>query len=251
MDPELAAKAEEIASRSGLPMGLATQVARGRLSLNDALKKLMEREKVERLAQQHGLVIPLAQAVVWGKLTLEHALLAKGLRECPDWQPERSLLHRLKDTQGEATFYAFGEEPFVARVAKNEQFDVVLAVEGQEERRLTKHFLKLVSAEATAEDLAPLLGVDEAVAARALGPSTSYRDRFRSKKRILFKHYRDHLPTRVVLRDGTVLVGFMGWFGKWEFELALVKPGKKLKKKKPVARVVVFRHALQSLEAVE
>lgn len=251
MDPELAAKAAEIARRSGLPMGLANQVARGRLSLNDALKKLMEREKVERLAKQHGFEVPLAQAVVWGKVTLEHALLAKGLRECPDWKPDRSVLHRLRDTSGEATFFAFGEEPFVARVADNERFDVVLAVEGQEERRLPKHLLKLIAETATAEELAPLIGMDETVAAREMGPSTSYRDRFRSKKRILFKHYRGHIPTRVVLRDGTVLVGFVGWFGKWEFELALVKPRKKLKKAKMVAKVVVFRHALFSLDPAE
>lgn len=159
----------------------------------------------------------------------------------------------LRTSGGEGCFYLFGEAPFSARVTAVEKYDVVLHGEGgTEERRVQKHEIRWVSTELSKEEVEKLVSTDPVVGAQDIGPSKSYRDRFRSSKKVLFRHHRDHTPTRVVLRDGTVLTGFVGWFGKWEFELQLIDPKKKnLAKAKPAGSVVVFRHSMHSLEALE
>lgn len=248
-DP-LADKAAEIAKRSGLPLPLAQEVAAGTCTLNEALRRLMRGDKADRLVRAHGLSKTVAMAVVDGKTTLEAALLAKGLEECEARQPDRSVLLDLRASGQPGCFFAFGEEPWSARVTAIEKYEVVLAPEGTlEERKVPKHSLRFVAPELVAPEVQRLLGTAPEVASLGLGPSTSYRDRFRSSKRILYAHHRDRVPTRVVLRDGTVLTGFVGWFGKWEFELELIDPRKaKPAKAKPVGAVVIFRHALQAVE---
>lgn len=245
------ARAREIAERSGLPMSLAREVAIGRLSLNEALHRLMRRDKADRLMRQHGLSRSAAFNVASGHQSLEVALLAKELQESEARQPDRSVLADLQASGELGTFYLFAQEPFRAKVLDVEIYDVVVQGPDEQERRLAKHDIELVAPERAPEDLAPLITEDAAVAQKALGPSTSYRDRFRSSKRTLFSHHRDRVPTRVVLRDGRVVTGFVGWFGKWEFELALVKPQKKIGTAKPVGSVVIFRHALHALDAVK
>lgn len=247
-DP-VAAKAAEIAKRSGLPLDMAKEVASGACTINEALHRLMRGDKADRLTRAHGLSRSAAMAIVDGKSTLDEALLMKGMHECEYWQPDRSVLLDLRASGQQACFFVFGEEPWPARVTAIEKYEVVLAPEGAlEERRLLKHDLRLVSPELVAPEVVRLMGMDAGVAGLGLGPSTSYRDRFRSSKRILFAHHRDRIPTRVVLRDGAVLTGFVGWFGKYEFELQLIDPRKaKPGKAKPVGPVVVFRHAMHGL----
>lgn len=249
VDP-LAVKAAEIAKRSGLPLPLAQEVAAGTCTLNEALHRLMRGDKADRLARAHGLSKTVAMAVVDGKTTLDAALLAKGLEECEARQPDRSVLLDLRASGQPGCFFAFGEEPWSGRVTALEKYDVVLAPEGTlEERKLPKHALRFVATELVAPEVQQLMGSAPEVASLCLGPSTSYRDRFRSSKRVLYKHHRDRVPTRVVLRDGTVLTGLVGWFGKWEFELQLIDPRKaKPAKAKPVGAVVIFRHALHTVE---
>lgn len=246
----LAAKAEEIAKRSGLPLALAMDVATGTCSINEALHRLMRSDKADRLVRSHGLSKAVALSVVDGKTTLEKALLRKGLETCEARQPDRSALLDLRIAGQPGCFFTFGEEPLSARVTAVDKYEVVLAPEGSlEERRLPKHALRFVATQLTAPEVQRLVGTSPEVADLKLGPSTSYRDRFRSSKSILFAHHRDHVPTRVVIRDGTVLTGFVGWFGKWEFELQLVDSRKaKPAKAKPIGSVVVFRHSMYSLE---
>lgn len=245
-------KAREIAERSGLPMALAREVAEGKCSLNDALYRLMRREKAERLVAQHGLERAAAFNVAAGHISLETALLQKGLNECEARQPDRSVLVDLRTSGQPGCFFLFGEAAVQARVTAVDTYDVVLAPEGETgERRLPKHELRFVSPELSVEEVEKVTSRDAPVGEQGLGPSTSYRDRFRSSKKVLYRHFRDRVPTRVTLRDGTVLTGFVGWFGKWEFELALVDPSKKKPSKaKPVGAVVIFRHALHTLQAI-
>ena len=246
------AKIHELMQRSGLPHGLAREVMEGTCTLNQALHRLMRREKAERLVRQHGFSLSAAFSVASGHTTVEDQLVLQGLSHCEARQPDRSVLVDLRTSGGEGLFFVFGEEPFTARVSAVERYDVVLDVEGGSEgRRIQKHDIKFVSPDLLREDLDRLLSEEPSLLDQGLGSSKNYRDRFRSSKKVLFKHHRDRLPTRVVLRDGTVLTGFVGWFGKWEFELALLDPRKKHQAKaKPSGSVVIFRHALHSLQAL-
>jgi hypothetical protein len=246
-----------IADQTGLPLPLAKQVASGKLTIDDAVIRYQQDAEVNSLMEKHGLSQGDAFAVATGDLTVERALLAKGLRECKAYQRGRSVLRDLHASGEPAIFYAFGEPPFEACVNELGQYDVWLrpaaadAPEDDAPRKLPKHALKLVSCELSRDGLEELLHTDAEVAELSLGTSTSYRDRFRTSKRVLYGHHTDGIPTRVVLRDGTVLVGRVGWFGKWELELRLQAPddtGQPPGEPSSAGSVVVFRHALYALE---
>jgi hypothetical protein len=243
LDPETRKKANEVATRSGIPMALAYRVVRGEMTLNEALKRMLFEHKVAQLIEQHGLLRSAAVNVALGTLDLERAVLAEQLRMSPARQPYRSVLADLVRSGAEATFLAYGEAPILARVRRNERYDCLLGLADGSDRPLEKHSLLLVSPTASAADLGAYLERDEALASEKLGPSTSYKERFRSNKRVLFQHHRDEVLTRVVLRDGTLLTGRIGWFGIWEFELALVEP----RTRSAGPMVVVFRHAMHDL----
>ena len=215
-------------------------MALGQTTVADVLKEMMVRDRVEKITKKHGISRDRAFAVTRNKLSLEEAILLHEMAECPEWQPEKSVLIDLLESGSQAVFRAYGEPDFNASVEKLTKFDCWLKRGDAPSKEYQKHDLLLVVEPDSVEELSRLQQTDEDVKTKGLGPSVTYKDRHRSRKRILFKHHRDELKTRVTLRDSTVLEGRVGWFGKWEFSLEL----------SPTCRVVVFRHAMYRLEDI-
>jgi sRNA-binding regulator protein Hfq len=239
--PEILQKAADISSRTGIDKKRAIGVALGRTTVQEVLKEMMVEEKAERYIRQHDLARGTAFAVARGIQTLENALLLKSLRQSESWQPDRSVLWDLKKSKSTGIFYIYGRKPLAARVTQITKYDCWLAPPDEADEKaeeLQKHDILLVCPPEQHTELETHKSVDSAVAEKQLGPSVNYSTRARSSKRTLFRHHRDNILTRVVLRDGTVLEGKVDWFGKWEFRLLLSE----------TCGVVVFRHAMYALE---
>lgn len=235
---EVLEKAKEIASRTGVSMRDAIRVASGKITVQQVLKEMMFEEKVNGLMRKHGLERAMAINIARGMVDLETALLLKEMKRCSDWVPERSVLLQLNETGEPGFFYLFGQEPFSARVTKVEKYDVWFQRTDEEPEKVEKHCVLMACRPQEQEELQKLMAKEENVSSLGLGPSTSYKDRYRSRKRILYRHHRDRIPTRVVLRDGTLIDGRLGWFGKWEFQFHMTE----------TCSPVVFRHAMYSFD---
>ena len=238
--PKVLAKADDIVAKTGIEKKAAIRVALGQTTVTEVLKEMMARDRVEKLTKQHGISRDRAFAVVKNKLPLKEAILLQEMKECPQWQPEKSILIELHESGAVRVFRTYGAADFTATVEKLTKFDCWLKTGDDAPKEYQKHDLLLVADPDGVEELNRLQKVDDEVKAKGLGPSVSYRDRYRSRKRVLYRHHRDELKTRVTLRDGTVLVGRVGWFGKWEFSLQLSS----------TCRVVVFRHAMYDLKDI-
>lgn len=237
---EVLEKASEIADRSGLNQKDAIRVALGKTTVQQVLKEMMFRDKVEALIRRHGMERSTACNVIRGSLDLDTAVLLQGIRECRAWNPERSVLTELTRQGGQGVFFVHGRSPFRASVTGVEKYDCWLAEPDREPEQLEKHAILMACRPGEQAHVEKLRSTDKGVAAENLGPSVNYKDRFRSRKRVLFKHHRDKMRTRVVLRDGSVLEGEVEWFGKWEFGLRVNED----------AVPVIFRHAMHRFEAV-
>jgi hypothetical protein len=289
---------------------MALQVATGELTLNDALTRLMRKDKARKLVAKEGWTMNEALQIVDGMLSPEQLQILKELKKSPARQPDRSVLLDLLESGRPGRFHRFGHEPYVARVVSVEKYDCTLEDAAGEREELEKHELKLVaptpgisgsfdssgvagtgearadstaSEEATAagsggsggpadaadpsgsggsggpadttdsagptEPVGPTFSQDPEVGALGLGPSTRYTDRFRSSKRVLYRVYRDRIPIRVTFRDGEQVEGYVGWHGKYEFQL-LGSPATE-KDLTPIlspGHVVIFRHAMHRID---
>lgn len=271
-------KALALSEQSGISESLALRVVRGKLTLNEAVRKLMVEERIAKLMEKHGISRADASKVAVGKLTLEDVNLIKELRGSPARQPDRNVLKDLHRAQASGVFCCFGRPMFGARVEAVSPFACLLRIEAGgaldsgeasargdsgeaseggdgEASELRKVEILLVAPAATPTELEARIDVDPEVAELGLGPSYSYKDRFRSSKRVLYHHYRDRLCTRVVFRDGRQIEGWVGWSGKWEFQLLFDRPPADHADREALfvdapASVVIFRHAMYRLEAL-
>jgi sRNA-binding regulator protein Hfq len=234
-------KASEIADRSGLNQKDAIRVALGKATVQQVLKEMMFREKVEALIRRHGLERSTACNVIRGSLDLDTAVLLQGIKESRAWNPERSVLTELKRQGGQGVFFVYGRSPIRASVTGVEKYDCWLAEPDRQPAQTEKHAILMACRPEEQARVEELRSTDKGVAGENLGPSVNYKDRFRSRKRVLFKHHRDKVRTRVTLRDGSVLEGEVEWFGKWEFGLRVDRD----------TVPVIFRHAMHRFEAVD
>jgi uncharacterized protein YoaH (UPF0181 family) len=253
--PEEREKAQEISQRSGLPERLALQVAASRLTLNEAIHQLMDEERAKKLMAQHGISRGEAFKVVRGHLSIEDLKLIRELRASPSRQADRLVLDELYKARATATFCCHGEPLLRARVTTLDRYTCELEDDSGSVRELNKHDLVFVSPTLDAPALEDRIGSDPEVENLGLGPSTTYKDRFRSSKRVLYQHYRDRVRTRVVFRDGRQIEGWIGWHGKWEYQLLFERPPADPSAHEAIFEVtensmIVLRHAMHRLQAV-
>ena len=237
--PKLAKKAEEIAQRTGLGRRDAMRVASGKVTVQQVLKEMLVREKLKAEVAKGELDSMYVPAIVGRQMTLDRAKFLTRLLKDEAWRSTASILDELAESGRERAFVLFGRDPFVAKIARISKYDVWFQIgEGGEPEQIEKHNIIVSCAVEELDELEGATQFDDAVRSKHLGASVSYKDRFRSDKEVLYRYHLSGEPIRVTFRDGRVLTGQVGWFGRWEFEL----------KVSDTCKPVVFRHAMYALE---
>ena len=232
-------KARDLQSRTGIPFWDAVSVVQGKATVQQVLVQLLKKEKLLKLVDKGELDPMFVPAVLSGTMSLDKAKYVTALLRDEAWRSTKSVLDELHASGDRAVFFLFGREPVTATIPQITKYDVWLQPEGGDEAEQTqKHNLIYLCRPEEKDELLSSTGLAEDVAKLGLGPSVNYKDRFRSTKETLYEHHRNRTRTRVTFRDGKVLEGYVGWFGKWEFELEV----------SPTCRPVIFRHALYALE---
>ena len=236
--PKLAKKAEEIAKRTGLGRREALRVASGKATVQQVLKEMLVREKLKAEVSKGELDPMYVPAIVGRQMTLDRAKFLTRLLKDEAWRSTASILEELVESGRKQAFVLFDRKPFVAKVARISKYDVWFQKdEGGEPEQTEKHNIIVSCAVEELDELEASTQFDEDVRAKHLGASVSYKDRFRSDKEVLYRYHLSGEPVRVTFRDGRILTGRVGWFGRWEFEL----------KVSDTCRPVVFRHAMYAL----
>jgi len=234
-------KVRELAEKTGISHRDAARVVSGKMTVAAVLKEMMQREKLRPLIDRGELEESLAGQVVRGMITLDKGLLMTRLHKTSDWRGTQSLFDDLLGAGETAMFFMFGREPFEANVKENLKYDVVLMTGDDQIEKVVKHDIIMVCKKEELDELLSARTVDGELAKQQLGPSTSFVDRFRSRKETLFDLHEKQRAVRVTFRDGTILEGRMGWFGKWEVQL-VVSEG---------CAPVVFLHAFHAFVGLD
>ena len=240
-DPEAAERAafrekvQKLEQGMGLEKPLAVRVARGELSLSDAVETMARKDRVEALVRRHGFSRALASQIALGHADLDYHLRKLRLAEHLDEHGKRSVLDDAAADGELRLFGLHGHRQLRARVAGLERFHVVLQRDGKQERE-HKLQVKYVAAAGDAKKLNRVLKWDperKAVTEPILRP----QDRYALSDRRLFSLLDREMTVAVTLLEGEVFRGVPVWMSR--YEVALQLKGKLM--------LTVLRHAIADL----
>jgi hypothetical protein len=227
-------QAEELASRSGIPVQMAYSIVDGNTSLDAVLKAMLAREKTRKLTEQYGLPPSLAGQVARGQVPLDKVLARHRRRSSAFWRARFSAFDALAAEPGTAVLLRFGKawaEGRVTEVSKyGFNFDAGSGLEA-----VLKHEVKLLLLDPSLLGVVQeRIGTDQAVRARGLGGTADLGDRLKLDKERFYEVIHAGTPVRFSFRDGDVLSGPVRWFARYEFAVPVGETGE----------VVGFFHAL-------
>ncbi len=232
-DPVARARAEQLEA-SGMPMPLALAVAYGKLSLNDALERLAQKEKVQRVMDRYDLSRALATQVVLGHAELEQVLQRRRFAA-----HREANLHRSCLVPGSAlTLVCHGGRSVSGTIEAVEPYLVLVQERGASAPE-PLHKLQIQFAYPTEAWKKVKKGVRAVRGAVESAPVIRPQDRYTCSDRRLFGLLDEETAVEVRVLGGDVLSGHVAWFGRYEFGL----------KVKGDVEVTIFRHALQHIGA--
>ncbi|HJN73326.1 MAG TPA: hypothetical protein QGF58_05265 [Myxococcota bacterium] len=232
--PEIDRRIESLVSESGLSRAVATQVALGRIELNDVLKKMALAAAVDSLIRKHSLSRALATQVALGQADLDAVLFKRRLADHFAGNAQRSALQDALDAGDELALALHGHRDIEARIAKLDRYEFF--IEGSDEP-IHKLQLKWCVGAAGKKKARRAMGWDKARKAEAQEPIWRPQDRYTCSNRRLFGYLDRETPVEVRLIEGEILKGRVAWAGRFEFGLVV----------KNKIEVTMFRHALVSL----
>jgi hypothetical protein len=212
-------QAEELATRSGIPVQMAYSIVDGHTTLDAVLKAMLAREKTRKLTDQYGLPPSLAGQVARGQVPLDKVLARHRRRNSDLWRARFSAFDALAATPGTAAVLRFGRDWQVGRVTQVAKYSFLFdSGEGPEE--VLKHDVKMLLVDPTALPAARALVVaEEAVRTRGLGSTPNLDDRLKLDKERFYDTIQGETPIRFVFRDGDTLTAPVKWFARYEFAL--------------------------------
>lgn len=222
----------------GMPYQLAMGVARGRLTLNDALQQMARTEHAERLIREHDISRALAMQIALGHASLDDLLAKRRMAEHRVSHRERSCLDEA-EISGESLTVALSGGAVVKgpiRALTPYTFTIGEGDKAQEVHKLRAIYAYGSSAWKVAKKA---LRSDEAVARLGKEPAERPQDRYACSDRRLFGYVDSGTEVTATLLDGTVVRGVITWFSRFEFALRARD-----------AEIFVFRHALHNLAEV-
>ena len=221
----------------GLERTLATQVALGKLELNEVLSRLALQVEVDSLIRRHGLTRALAMQVALKQADLQQVLFKRRMAEHLDTNANRSLLDEAART-GAPTYLALhGNRNVEGKILSSSRYEVVVQEAGREPETIHKLQIKFGCAAADRKKLRRAIRTDKSAQTAAKGPIWKPQERFSCSNRRLFTWLDEARIVDVTVLEGEAFQGTVSWVARYEFGLNI----------KGAGEAVIFRHALASI----
>ena len=218
---------------NGLSRAVATQVALGRVELNDILRKMALNAEVEGIIRKHDLARALATQVALGQAELEAVLFKRRMGEYFETGGLRSLLTDSQAAGQSVALALHGGRNIEGLVTQVDQYELEIQVDGQTER-LHKLQVKWGAPAADRKKVGRSLGWDKALKGAATEPVGRPQDRYSCSNKRMYGYLDRGATVTVRLVEGEIFKGTVTWVSRFEFGLEV----------KGHVGAVIFRHAM-------
>lgn len=225
---------------AGLPQHLAMRVAKGELSLSDALDLQVDKDQVQRMMHRHDLDKSLATQVVMGNVSLDQILQRRRMAAHIQENHDRSELTAARDDGAPRVFGLHGHRLVLARLTHMDAYEVTLQAEesGAPAGPLgVLHKLQLKFAMNVSDVETVRAAIQRRSDEEVRGPIERPQDRYRCANKRLFAWLDAKTPLEFTTLEGDVVTGPLNWIGRWELGVAIDEG----------VELVIFRHALANI----
>ena len=231
------ARARKLSEQTGLPAAKALAVARGEVSLSDAIAELARGDEVKKLMRKHDLSKSIATQVALGQTDLDEYLSKRRLREYMVAHGEDSGLEAWAESGRESCLGLHGQRLIRGKLTQASRYEVTVAMEEMEPEEVHKLQIKFVGPAGTQGSWET--GLKMHPDAAAVDPISAPQDRYHlSDRRLMsFMELADRVEIRTL--EGEIFVGQIRGFSRWEVTLFIVDLQ---------TEIVIFRHAIADLE---
>jgi len=230
----------ELERTTGVPRRLAQQVIAGQLSLNEALQKLAQQDRVESLMRKHELSRALATQVAMGHADLELVLRKARMRAHKEAHYARSLLDEAAADGRKVVFALHGGRLVEGAITAIDRYEFSLDVGQDEPEVVHKLAVKYALDPKDIKRVRRATRFEKDVKDNPRDPIVRPQDRYTCSDRRLFGYVDGETAVRVVSLEGERFQGTIQVMSRYEFILKL----------KGGVLLTVFRHALADLSEV-
>ena len=228
-DPELERRIEALIQESGLSRAGATQVALGRIELNEVLKKMALAAEVDSLIRRHELSRALATQVALGQADLDAVLFKRRMADHLAANADRSALAQAMESNSKLALALHGRD-VEARITAIDRYEVTLDGEPEPVHKLQVKWCCPVMLKKKARRTLSWSELKDAPREPVWKP----QDRYTCSNRRMFGYLDREQLVEVRLLEGEIFRGKITWVGRFEFGLLV----------KNKVEITVFRHAL-------
>jgi sRNA-binding regulator protein Hfq len=231
------ARANDLAA-SGMPIQMALAVAHGRMTLNEALEKMAQRDSVNKMMEKYALSRALATQIALGQASLELVLATRRMDDHRTTHRVRSILDESQASGEPVTLLLHGRRRITGKVLLVDSY--MFRVENEEGGAVEDiHKLQVKAAfhPEAYKRVRKTMKFDKALEKEPRPPVPRPQDRYTCSDKRLFRYMDERVEVVATTLEGEVFRGHVEWFSRFEFALGL----------KGDASVVVFRHALHDL----
>jgi len=229
----------ELEQTTGVPRRLAQQVVSGQLTLNDALQKLAQQDRVESLMRKHEMSRALATQVAMGHADLDLVLRKARMRAHKDAHYTSSLLDVAAADGRQVAYALHGNRVVTGAITDINRYE--FTVQGKDEPEVIhKLAVKYAFGPKDAKRVRRAMRFEQAVKDAPREPIVRPQDRYTCSDRRLFGYVDSEVMIKVVTLEGERFQGNIQVMSRYEFILKL----------KGGVMITVFRHALADLSEV-
>lgn len=238
VDP-IAHRAAEIVRNTGIPPGMARQVAAGKLDLNEVLKRMAVTDEVNRIMTQHELNRALATQVVLGHANLDEVLCRRRIDQHLAANRDRSVLEAAVGSRRPLTIGVHGHRTVRGEVLAVDRYEFTLRdADTGAESVIHKLQAKYAFDSEDFKKVKKAQDYDKARRDRVIEPRPRPQDRFGCSDRRLGLALDRRTQVTAVTLEGEKFTGEVSWIARFEFGLRPRAGGE----------VVIFRHALDDFD---
>ncbi|MBI2568214.1 MAG: hypothetical protein HYV63_14400 [Candidatus Schekmanbacteria bacterium] len=226
-------------------MGMAVAVAQGKLTLDEAVKRLLSKERRRKLSEDHGLPPSFAGQVASGTISLDDALLFH--RRTTYWSRNIGRTFFF-DCRKQGTEIVLELQPHCCLRGKVEnlaQYMFAFRPDDGPVHHLHKLFVKYAYPLASEAVVSAARSTDEGVRNLHIPPRARTRERPKIRRNELLDAMDRRAEVRMVLIEGEVFSGRVNWVSR--FEVGLELAGQQ-EDGAGGPEIWILRHAIESCE---